>query len=228
MHISRGENEKNNTFTGLLTGARQRWGGKKKKNTLNDLILPAVGRQDCVVLWHLVTGGVRAVLCGWPAENTGAHQLPAQPFSQAAYCSFFSLAPIDVSVVSTTALLCLSFIGTPPFHDFFLLYSVFITSASFVSMLFLNYFSSFLYWLFFLTARAWAKACWSQSITFKDFRIKALFPLASLHLLQSFFAWSILSSVSLLKDRLLTEISGKERGLERKNPKDPVNSSLNC
>lgn len=31
MHISRGENEKNNTFTGLLTGARQRWGGKKKK-----------------------------------------------------------------------------------------------------------------------------------------------------------------------------------------------------
>ena len=80
---------------------------------------------------------------------------------------------------------------------------------------------------FSLTAGDWAKACWSQSITFKEFRIKVLFPLASLLLLQSLFPCSILHGVSLLKDGLL-QYAGKEGGLEKENPKDLVNFLLNC
>lgn len=72
---------------------------------------------------------------------------------------FFSLFSVDVLVVFTTALLCLSFHGTLPFahSDFFLLFALFFLSASSVSLLFLSWFSSFLYWLCCLTAGGWAK-----------------------------------------------------------------------
>lgn len=66
----------------------------------------------------------------------------------------------------------------------------------------------------------------SQSITFKEFRIKVLFPLASLLLLRSLFPCSVLCSVSPLKDGLLQYVR-KEWGLEKENPKDLVNSLLN-
>lgn len=138
------------------------------------------------------------------------------PFNGLFTVGFFSLFSIYGLVVSTTALFCLSSLGTLHFtlSDFFLLSSVFFLSASFVSPLFLSCFSSFLYWLFSLTAGDWAKACWSQSITFKEFRIKILFLLASLLLLQSLFPCSNLCGVSLLKDGLL-QYAGKEGGLER-------------
>lgn len=72
---------------------------------------------------------------------------------------FLSRFSIDVLVVITTALLCLSSLGTLPFahSDFFLLYLVFFLSASFVSLWFLSWFSSFLYRLCSLTARGSAK-----------------------------------------------------------------------
>lgn len=176
----------------------------------------------------VVAASVMAMLRLWYVDNQLRNQeqisFPYIPF-HGLFTVVFSLPfSIYVLVVSTTALLCLSSLGTLPFT---LLSSVFFLSASFVSLLFLSCFSSFLYWLFSLTAGDWAKACWSQSITFKEFRIKVLFPLASLLLLQSLFPCSVLCGVSLLKDGLL-QYAGKEGGLERENPKDLVNSLLNC
>lgn len=126
---------------------------------------------------------------------------------------FFSFFSAYVSVVSAIAFLCLSSLGTLPFTlSGFFFSSVLFLSASFLSLLILSCFSSFFYWLFSLTARDWAKACRSQSITFKELRIKVLFPLASLLLLQSLFLCSILCDVFLLKDGLL-QYAGKEEGL---------------
>lgn len=121
--------------------------------------------------------------------------------------------------------LCLCFSGVHyysplplfPWHSTFYLVSSFSLQYFFFLLLLFScwlsaVFPPFFNCFFSLTAGDWAKACRSQSITFKEFRIKVLFPLASLLLLQSLFLCSILCGVFLLKDGLL-QYAGKEEGL---------------